>query len=102
MKLRTEKVVLDESGTRKAVSILVDRSAWFQVEPLPDGEWEVQFKAGEGHAEAIIPKSSVRLTFNLKNGPGQWACRGCGRTITAVAEGEPCYNCRTPHRTKEG
>jgi len=37
----------------KAAAVLVDRVTWFSLEPLSDDRWEIQFKADEGHRQAI-------------------------------------------------
>lgn len=39
---------------------LVSQSAYFAMEPLPDDQWEIQFKANEGHEERIKELNAAR------------------------------------------
>lgn len=51
---RVTTAVLKSPATAKRVAnALIDRSAWFQIEPRPDDEWEVMFKTGEGLPEIV-------------------------------------------------
>lgn len=50
---RTTITVTSESRVSKVVALLVARSAWFEVTPLPDDRWDISFKAGEGIEKAI-------------------------------------------------
>ena len=59
--LKTEQVIVE--GVEDAgiiASVLLDRSAWFEVTPLPHGLYEVRFKAGEQHKNAI---AALNLTL---------------------------------------
>ena len=40
--------IVTGDDVREIACALIDRSAWFSIEPLPDDEWEVQAKANEG------------------------------------------------------
>ncbi len=65
--MKIETIEIEGEGLAKvAAKILIGRSAWFEMTPLPDDKWAFQFKP-EGHKEAIQkeiansepPKSSI-------------------------------------------
>lgn len=41
---KTKSIKMGGGETRMLVTNLLDRSAWFCVEPLPDGVWETSYK----------------------------------------------------------
>lgn len=49
-----------EAYARNAVRVLMDRSQWFEVTPLPDGWWEIAVKA-----------ENRDLMFRLVNNPDE-------------------------------
>ncbi len=52
-----EIICLDgEVAAKLCAGVLVDRSAWFEMTPLPDNKFEFKFKSGEGHLEVILLK----------------------------------------------
>ncbi len=52
--MRTEKIMLKgRAFARRAIELMLARSAWFQLTPFPDGEYELAVKEGEGHLQTI-------------------------------------------------
>ena len=45
--------IVGEGKAKAVAALLIQRSAWFAMMPLPDDQWRFKVKAGEGHGEAI-------------------------------------------------
>ena len=59
--MKTDRIkVVRESVATRIASLLIKRSAWFQMEPQPDDYWEFQFKTGEGHLDECLHVLSNR------------------------------------------
>jgi hypothetical protein len=50
------RVLKSQQAAAKVAAALVERSAWFSIEPLPNDQWEVQAKANEG-LEIIVDEA---------------------------------------------
>lgn len=47
-----------EDAARRVAAALLDKSAYFAITPLPDDEWEIQVKSGEG-LELVVAEASM-------------------------------------------
>jgi hypothetical protein len=54
----TQITAANTGAAQTFARVLIERSAWFALTPLPNDEWRVEFKPNEGHYAAVQERAA--------------------------------------------